>query len=173
MCVCARPLQLIQRQGKEGFFSQSRTRIVHGTLCCYAPFSKVDLRVEVTIPGSTKAYCVNARGERSLFFSCRAEHTHMPRCSCPPPRQPFPDPLCAHLSGRGDVPEDVWEEAQLFSLVRWLSPPPPVRCLRIMHREFSPAVEKELIFRIGSKFFEASCVLPFLFRVFFFFFLLC
>lgn len=35
-----------------------------GVYCCYDAFSRVDLRVEVCIPGTVLTYVVNARGER-------------------------------------------------------------------------------------------------------------
>ncbi|KAL4399470.1 bud site selection protein [Malassezia pachydermatis] len=45
--------------------SKSHYKIRGGVYCCYNAFSRVDLRVEVCIPGSVQTYVVNARGERS------------------------------------------------------------------------------------------------------------
>jgi hypothetical protein len=39
-------------------------RLVGGTFCCYNAFSKVDVRIDVRLPGSIEAYCVDERGER-------------------------------------------------------------------------------------------------------------
>ncbi|KAF9584628.1 hypothetical protein BGW38_005788 [Lunasporangiospora selenospora] len=39
-------------------------RIRSGVYCCYNVFSRVDVRVEVKIPGGVESYAVNMRGER-------------------------------------------------------------------------------------------------------------
>ena len=39
-------------------------RLKGGVYCCFNAFSRVDLRVEVCIPGSVEAYTINVRGER-------------------------------------------------------------------------------------------------------------
>ncbi|KAG0216425.1 hypothetical protein BGX31_000608, partial [Mortierella sp. GBA43] len=39
-------------------------RIRSGVYCCYNAFSRVDVRVEVKIPGGVESYVVNVRGER-------------------------------------------------------------------------------------------------------------
>ncbi|KAG0253377.1 hypothetical protein BG011_006396 [Mortierella polycephala] len=39
-------------------------RIRSGVYCCYNAFSRVDVRVEVTIPGGVESYAVNVRGEK-------------------------------------------------------------------------------------------------------------
>ncbi|KAF9362559.1 hypothetical protein BGX34_005929 [Mortierella sp. NVP85] len=39
-------------------------RIRSGVYCCYNAFSRVDVRVEVKIPGGVESYAVNVRGER-------------------------------------------------------------------------------------------------------------
>jgi len=44
--------------------SKSTFKLKGGVYCCFNAFSRVDLRVEVCIPGSVQAYTVNARGER-------------------------------------------------------------------------------------------------------------
>ncbi|KAF9940811.1 hypothetical protein BGZ65_006030 [Modicella reniformis] len=41
-------------------------RIRSGVYCCYNAFSRVDVRVEVKIPGGVESYVVNLRGERYL-----------------------------------------------------------------------------------------------------------
>ncbi|KAI1493601.1 chaps-domain-containing protein [Biscogniauxia mediterranea] len=39
-------------------------KIVEGLYCCYNAFSRLDMRVHVTIPGTVEAYCVDERGEK-------------------------------------------------------------------------------------------------------------
>ncbi|KAI2626261.1 chaps-domain-containing protein [Xylaria nigripes] len=39
-------------------------KIVEGVYCCYNAFSRVDMRVHVTIPGTVEAICVDERGEK-------------------------------------------------------------------------------------------------------------
>lgn len=39
-------------------------KIVEGLYCCYNAFSRLDMRVHVTIPGSVESYCVDERGEK-------------------------------------------------------------------------------------------------------------
>ncbi|KAG0638358.1 Chs5p-Arf1p-binding proteins-domain-containing protein [Tuber brumale] len=41
-------------------------RITTGIYCCYNAFSRVDMRVEVKIPGSVEAYAVDERGEKRM-----------------------------------------------------------------------------------------------------------
>ncbi|SPO04090.1 related to BUD7 protein [Cephalotrichum gorgonifer] len=43
---------------------QTQTKVVEGLYCCYNAFSRLDMRVHVTIPGSVEAYCVDERGEQ-------------------------------------------------------------------------------------------------------------
>lgn len=40
------------------------TRIVEGVYCCYNAFSRLDMRVHVSIPGTVESYCVDERGEK-------------------------------------------------------------------------------------------------------------
>lgn len=47
------------------FLNKPQYRLKGGVYCCFNAFSRVDLRVELSIPGSVEAYVVNARGERS------------------------------------------------------------------------------------------------------------
>ncbi|KAN0059672.1 bud site selection protein [Thecaphora frezii] len=48
-----------------GFFSgKSAYKLKSGAYCCFNAFSRVDVRVEVRIPGSVDAYVVDLRGER-------------------------------------------------------------------------------------------------------------
>ncbi|CZR67564.1 related to BUD7 protein [Phialocephala subalpina] len=42
----------------------STTKIVEGVYCCYNAFSRLDMRVHVTIPGSVDSYCIDERGEK-------------------------------------------------------------------------------------------------------------
>ncbi|KAI0145547.1 chaps-domain-containing protein [Xylariaceae sp. FL1272] len=39
-------------------------KIVEGIFCCYNAFSRLDMRVHVTIPGTVEAFCVDERGEK-------------------------------------------------------------------------------------------------------------
>lgn len=43
---------------------QAAHKIVEGLYCCYNAFSRVDMRVHVTIPGSVDSYCIDERGEK-------------------------------------------------------------------------------------------------------------
>ncbi|SNX86468.1 related to BCH1 - Protein involved in transport at the trans-Golgi [Melanopsichium pennsylvanicum] len=48
-----------------GFFSSKAAyKLKSGAYCCFNAFSRVDVRVEVRIPGSVDAYVVDLRGER-------------------------------------------------------------------------------------------------------------
>ncbi|KAG7127454.1 hypothetical protein HYQ45_012580 [Verticillium longisporum] len=50
-------------QGKQHGPS-AQIKIVEGLYCCYNAFSRLDMRVHVTIPGSVESYCVDERGEK-------------------------------------------------------------------------------------------------------------
>ncbi|CAM1507555.1 Fc.00g071960.m01.CDS01 [Cosmosporella sp. VM-42] len=39
-------------------------KIVEGVYCCYNAFSRLDMRVHVSIPGTVESYCVDERGEK-------------------------------------------------------------------------------------------------------------
>ncbi|KAI1308146.1 chaps-domain-containing protein [Xylaria venustula] len=39
-------------------------KIVEGIFCCYNAFSRLDMRVHVTIPGTVEAFCVDERGDK-------------------------------------------------------------------------------------------------------------
>lgn len=43
---------------------QQSHKIVEGMFCCYNAFSRLDMRVHVTIPGTVEAYCVDERGDK-------------------------------------------------------------------------------------------------------------
>ncbi|KAH8766495.1 Chs5p-Arf1p-binding proteins-domain-containing protein [Hyaloscypha sp. PMI_1271] len=45
---------------------QSSSKIVEGVYCCYNAFSRLDMRVHVTIPGSVDSYCIDERGEKRV-----------------------------------------------------------------------------------------------------------
>lgn len=45
---------------------QSPTKIVEGIYCCYNAFSRLDMRVHVTIPGSVDSYCIDERGDKRV-----------------------------------------------------------------------------------------------------------
>ncbi|KAG9247598.1 Chs5p-Arf1p-binding proteins-domain-containing protein [Calycina marina] len=46
--------------------SQSTTKIAEGIYCCYNAFSRLDMRVHVTIPGSVESYCIDERGDKRV-----------------------------------------------------------------------------------------------------------
>ncbi|KAG9254442.1 Chs5p-Arf1p-binding proteins-domain-containing protein [Emericellopsis atlantica] len=39
-------------------------KIVEGVYCCYNAFSRLDMRIHVTIPGTVESFCVDERGEK-------------------------------------------------------------------------------------------------------------
>ncbi|KAI1007166.1 Uncharacterized protein K3495_g1055 [Podosphaera aphanis] len=45
---------------------QSTQKTAEGIYCCYNAFSRLDMRVHVTIPGSVDSYCVDERGEKKI-----------------------------------------------------------------------------------------------------------
>ncbi|KAJ2613415.1 bud site selection protein [Coemansia sp. RSA 1365] len=50
---------------KTGWFGAANTwKIASGTYCTYNAFSKVDMRVQIKIPGGVDAYAITAQGER-------------------------------------------------------------------------------------------------------------
>ncbi|EME88865.1 uncharacterized protein MYCFIDRAFT_35369 [Pseudocercospora fijiensis CIRAD86] len=44
--------------------SNTPNKIAAGTYCCYNAFSRVDMRVQVQIPGTVESYCVDERGNK-------------------------------------------------------------------------------------------------------------
>ncbi|KAK6333865.1 hypothetical protein TWF730_004048 [Orbilia blumenaviensis] len=49
------------------WFGKPQSWKIHaGTYCCYNAFSRVDMRVDVSFPGSVDAYAVDERGERRV-----------------------------------------------------------------------------------------------------------
>ncbi|PWN49435.1 chaps-domain-containing protein [Violaceomyces palustris] len=51
-------------QNPAWFSSKNTYKLKSGAYCCFNAFSRVDVRVEVRIPGSVDAYVVDLRGER-------------------------------------------------------------------------------------------------------------
>ena len=51
-------------QNPNWFTAKGPHKLKSGTYCCFNAFSRVDVRVEVRIPGSVDAYVVDLRGER-------------------------------------------------------------------------------------------------------------
>jgi tetratricopeptide (TPR) repeat protein len=41
-------------------------KIVSGLYCCYNAFSRLDMRVQVQIPGTVESYCIDERGEKRV-----------------------------------------------------------------------------------------------------------
>lgn len=50
-----------------GKISKNPWKINHGTFCCFNAFSRVDVRIEVKIPGTVEAYIVDLKGERQVI----------------------------------------------------------------------------------------------------------
>lgn len=46
---------------------------------CYNAFSRVDVRVEVKIPGGVESYVVNVRGERYFLATISIDVGHTPQ----------------------------------------------------------------------------------------------
>ncbi|KAI9771623.1 MAG: hypothetical protein M1840_001838 [Geoglossum simile] len=47
------------------YISHDRShKITSGLYCCYNAFSRLDMRVQVTIPGSVDSYCIDERGDK-------------------------------------------------------------------------------------------------------------
>ncbi|GIZ45918.1 hypothetical protein CKM354_000906400 [Cercospora kikuchii] len=44
--------------------SNTTNKVISGTYCCYNAFSRVDMRVQVQIPGTVESYCVDERGNK-------------------------------------------------------------------------------------------------------------
>ncbi|RKP22174.1 chaps-domain-containing protein [Rozella allomycis CSF55] len=47
-----------------GWFSKPQWKVTSGVFCCYNAFSRVDLRVEIHIPGGVDAYVIDEKGNR-------------------------------------------------------------------------------------------------------------
>ncbi|KAF1947884.1 chaps-domain-containing protein [Clathrospora elynae] len=41
-------------------------KVVSGLYCCYNAFSRLDMRVQVYIPGTVESYCIDERGDRRI-----------------------------------------------------------------------------------------------------------
>ncbi|MCJ1269779.1 hypothetical protein MMC22_009672 [Lobaria immixta] len=41
-------------------------KVVSGIYCCYNAFSRLDMRVDVKIPGTLESYCIDERGEKRM-----------------------------------------------------------------------------------------------------------
>ncbi|GAB7348924.1 hypothetical protein MBLNU459_g7610t1 [Dothideomycetes sp. NU459] len=41
-----------------------QNKVISGLYCCYNAFSRLDMRVQVQIPGTVESYCVNERGDK-------------------------------------------------------------------------------------------------------------
>ncbi|KAI9313962.1 Chs5p-Arf1p-binding proteins-domain-containing protein [Dichotomocladium elegans] len=62
----------------QSWFSKSNAwRIRSGIYCCFNAFSRVDVRVEVKIPGGVESYVVDARGERHEATSATWQETYL------------------------------------------------------------------------------------------------
>ncbi|KAI8978522.1 Chs5p-Arf1p-binding proteins-domain-containing protein [Pilobolus umbonatus] len=62
----------------QSWFTKSNAwRIRSGIYCCYNAFSRVDLRVEVKIPGGVESYYVDVRGERHEANATHWQETYL------------------------------------------------------------------------------------------------
>jgi len=43
--------------------SDKSQKVVQGLYCCYNAFSRLDMRVQVQIPGTVESYCIDDRGD--------------------------------------------------------------------------------------------------------------
>ncbi|KAF9903194.1 hypothetical protein EC991_004102 [Linnemannia zychae] len=59
------------------FSKGAQWRIRSGVYCCYNAFSRVDVRVEVKIPGGVESYAINVRGERQEATAAIWQETYM------------------------------------------------------------------------------------------------
>ncbi|KAG0200942.1 hypothetical protein BGX28_006117 [Mortierella sp. GBA30] len=59
------------------FSKGAQWRIRSGVYCCYNAFSRVDVRVEVKIPGGVESYAVNVRGERQEATAAIWQETYV------------------------------------------------------------------------------------------------
>jgi Chs5-Arf1p-binding protein BUD7/BCH1 len=50
-----------------GKISKNPWKITHATFCCFNAFSRVDVRIEVKIPGTVEAYIVDLKGDRQVI----------------------------------------------------------------------------------------------------------
>ncbi|KAL8908663.1 MAG: hypothetical protein Q9171_005345 [Xanthocarpia ochracea] len=42
------------------------SKVIQGLYCCYNAFSRLDMRVEVKIPGGVESYCIDERGDKRV-----------------------------------------------------------------------------------------------------------
>lgn len=66
---------------------------------CFNAFSRVDVRVDVKIPGGVVAYVIDLRGERCVAFFCRTVRRVDPRRS-------------------HDTTPELWQETYLSAMLR-------------------------------------------------------
>ncbi|KAG0204337.1 hypothetical protein BGX33_008568 [Mortierella sp. NVP41] len=59
------------------FSKGAQWRIRSGVYCCYNAFSRVDVRVEVKIPGGVESYAINVRGERQEATAAIWQETYI------------------------------------------------------------------------------------------------
>lgn len=57
-------LQFSVEEAPAWFGKGTGWRVRSGIYCCFNAFSRVDMRVDVKIPGGVEAYIVDLRGER-------------------------------------------------------------------------------------------------------------
>ncbi|KAI9883208.1 MAG: hypothetical protein M1823_005019 [Watsoniomyces obsoletus] len=46
--------------------NEKQQKVASGLYCCYNAFSRLDMRVQVTIPGTVESYCIDERGEKRV-----------------------------------------------------------------------------------------------------------
>ena len=65
-------LQFSVEESAAWFGKGSGWRVTSGTYCCFNAFSRVDMRVEATIPGGVFAYIVDLRGDKWVLHHYRS-----------------------------------------------------------------------------------------------------
>ncbi|KAH8551744.1 Chs5p-Arf1p-binding proteins-domain-containing protein [Umbelopsis sp. PMI_123] len=62
------------------WFGKGEWKIRGATYCCYNAFSRMDIRVEVKIPGGVESYCVDTHGERHEATNQMWLETYLSAC---------------------------------------------------------------------------------------------
>ena len=60
--ICAYFQRLIVNQGQGGWLQGGKWHVSACTYCTYNPFSQLDVRVEMTVPGNATTSCVDCEG---------------------------------------------------------------------------------------------------------------
>lgn len=80
----------------------STWKVRGGTYCCFNAFSRVDIRVDVKIPGGVEAYVIDLRGERCVVL----ESSWIEKSTN------------AHCLHRHEATPALWQETYLSAILR-------------------------------------------------------